>query len=119
MSTMREEFEADYFGYMPAQKARQRSGDGYLYGQAQFAWEIWKSAYAAGQRAAQPATTADGVRVRPGDKVWVKGTVGVHETTVDEPVTTYDLFGPIPVSRSYSTKDALLAAIRAREKEQG
>lgn len=52
MSTMREEFEADYFGSMPAQKARARSGDGYLYGQAQFAWVIWQAAYAAGQRAA-------------------------------------------------------------------
>lgn len=116
MSTMREEFEADYFGSMPAQKARARSGDGYLYGQAQFAWGIWQAAYAAGQRAAWK--TADGKRVQPGDKVWVKGSIGVHETTVSEPVTTYELFGPIPVSRSYSAKKALLAAIRARDKEQ-
>jgi len=61
--------------------------------------------------------TVDGKRVQPGDKVWVAGSVGVHETTVSEPVTTYHLFGPIPVSRSYSTKKALLTALRTLKEQ--
>lgn len=80
------------------------------------AWKGYQAAYAAGQRAGW--ATADGKMVQPGDRVWVRGSVGVHETTVAEPVTTYQLFGPIPVRLSYSTKDALLGAIRNR-KEQG
>lgn len=117
MSTMREEFEAWFSEDGAWPDAVRRSGDGYMLASAQAAWTAWQAAYAAGQRAAWK--TADGKRVQPGDKVWVKGSIGVHETTVSEPVTTYELFGPIPVSRSYSAKKALLAAIRARDKEHG
>lgn len=56
-------------------------------------------------------TTADGVVVRPGDKVWVRGSTGVHQTTVRKPVTSYELFGPVPVDQSYSTESALRVAL--------
>lgn len=55
--------------------------------------------------------TADGVVVKPGDKVWVRGSSGLHETTVQKPVTTYELFGPIPVDQSYSTEQALRLSV--------
>lgn len=86
MSTMREEFEADYFGSMPAQKARARSGDGYLYGQAQFAWVIWQAAYAAGQRSEREECALPLYRV---------------------------------VELDIAPREAAVAAIRARDKEQG
>lgn len=52
--------------------------------------------------------TKDGKLVKAGDKVWVCGSVGVHETTVlsPSPVTDYNFFGPIPVSESFSSKEA-------------
>ena len=59
------------------------------------------------------ARTADGVEVKEGDKVWVLGSTGIHKTKVIEPVTNYELFGPIPVRESFSTKKA---AKKARNK---
>lgn len=58
--------------------------------------------------------TADGVRVSPGDKVWVNGSVDVHETRVRpmHALTEYYLYGLLPVSESFSTKKA---ALRARQ----
>ena len=53
------------------------------------------------------AYTADGFEVNPGDKVFVRGSTGIHETTVKVPVTSYEYFGPIPVSSSYYRKDTL------------
>ena len=52
------------------------------------------------------AVTKDGVSVRPGDKVWVNGSTSIEKTTVCEPATSYYLFGIIPVSESFSTKQA-------------
>lgn len=55
--------------------------------------------------------TADGVAVTPGQQVWVFGTCGLTAAEVDKPVTNYLLWSsPIPVSKSYSSKEAALAA---------
>ena len=56
--------------------------------------------------------TADGVRVSPGDKVWVIGSVDVHEARVRplDALTDYYLFGLLPVSGAYSTEKAALQA---------
>lgn len=55
--------------------------------------------------------TRDGVVVKPGDKVWVNGSVSVEQTTVQPlvAVTGYELFGPIPVARAFSTAAAARA----------
>ena len=58
-------------------------------------------------------TTADGVLVKPDDEVWVNGSCSVSEAHVKGVVTNYELFGPIPVNDSYSSKEA---ANNAREK---
>lgn len=57
------------------------------------------------------ALTADGVLVQPGTKVYVFSSTGcVQSTTVQatEAVTDYYLFDQIPVSHSFSTKQAAL-----------
>lgn len=56
--------------------------------------------------------TADGVAVAPGDRVWVNGSTGVQQTTVQPlvAVTGYEYFGPVPVSQSFSTEAAARAA---------
>lgn len=61
---------------------------------------------------AQQPTTADGVRVSPGDTVWVIGSVDVHEARVRplDALTDYYLFGLLPVSGAYSTEKAALRA---------
>jgi hypothetical protein len=64
------------------------------------------------------ATTKDGKPVEVGDKVWVRGSVGVHESTVLAPVTNYNLFGPIPVAEAFSSKEAALAVDKPREKKK-
>lgn len=56
--------------------------------------------------ARQGFKTADGKVVAPGEKVWVRGSCGVHETSVAVPVTNYEFFGPIPVCQSYTTRTA-------------
>ena len=56
------------------------------------------------------AVTSDGVLVKPGDQVWVISSSGKPEPTTLQPteaVTSYYLFGQIPVAHSFSTKDAL------------
>lgn len=56
------------------------------------------------------AITSDGVLVKPQDKVWVISSTGKPEPTTVQPtqaVTGYYLFGQIPVSHSFSTKQAL------------
>lgn len=56
------------------------------------------------------AVTADGALVKPGDPVWVISSSGKPEKTTVQPtqaVTSYYLFGQIPVAHSFSTKDAL------------
>ena len=56
------------------------------------------------------AVTADGALVKPGDPVWVISSTGKPEPTTVRPtqaVTSYYLFGQIPVAHSFSTKDAL------------
>ena len=52
--------------------------------------------------------TVDGVEVKEGDTVWVQGSTAIEDTTVQtlKPVTTYSLFGKIPVDESFSTKEA-------------
>ena len=56
------------------------------------------------------AITHDGVEVDEGDTVWVFGSLGdIHKVSVLPAVTTYELFGPIPVAQSFSTKEAALA----------
>lgn len=52
------------------------------------------------------AKTFDNKEVAEGDNVWVIGSCGIHEAKVLPPVTSYELFGPIPVSRSFSTKES-------------
>jgi hypothetical protein len=55
------------------------------------------------------ALTADGVLVDTGDPVWVLSSLGTPmPTTVRElqAYTTYELFGPVPVAHSWSTKTA-------------
>ena len=49
--------------------------------------------------------THDGVVVKEGDTVWVKGSTGFHKTRVDVPVTEYYLYGPVPVHCSFSSKE--------------
>jgi hypothetical protein len=52
--------------------------------------------------------TYDGIEVKVGDRVWVHGSDGINETTVKEPVTSYNIFGnPVPVKYSFSTKESL------------
>ena len=47
-------------------------------------------------------------KVKPGDKVWVLSFDGeCVETTVAEPVTTYVIQRPVPVSQSFSSREAL------------
>jgi hypothetical protein len=56
------------------------------------------------------AVTADGVLAKPGDPVWVISSTGKPELTAVKPteaVTGYYLFGDIPVTHSFSTKDAV------------
>ena len=53
--------------------------------------------------------TYDNVEVQEADTVWVIGSTGVHSTTVLPPVTSYQYFGNIPVSMSFSSR------IRAEE----
>lgn len=56
------------------------------------------------------AVTADGVLVKPEDPVWVISSTGKPELTTVQPtqaVTSYYLFGDIPVTHSFSTKDAV------------
>lgn len=56
------------------------------------------------------AVTADGVLVKAGDPVWVISSTGKPEPTTVQPtqaVTSYFLFGDIPVTHSFSTKDAV------------
>lgn len=56
------------------------------------------------------AVTADGVLAKPGDPVWVISSTGKPEPTTVKPteaVTGYYLFGAIPVTHSFSTKDAV------------
>lgn len=56
------------------------------------------------------AVTADGVLVEPGDQVWVFSSTGSPEPTTVQPtqaVTSYYLFGDIPVAHSFSSKKAL------------
>ena len=51
--------------------------------------------------------TKDNKVVSAGDEVYVIGsTGGIHATRVLPPVTSYELFGPVPVSMSFSTKKA-------------
>lgn len=55
------------------------------------------------------AVTADGELVQAGDQVWVFSSTGIpRPATVRklEAVTNYELFGPIPVSESFSTEQA-------------
>ena len=57
------------------------------------------------------AVTSDGVLAKPGDQVWVLSSLGTPmPTTVRElqAYTTYELFGPVPVAHSWSTKTAAL-----------
>ena len=56
------------------------------------------------------AITADGALVKPQDTVWVISSTGKAEPTTVQPtqaVTSYYLFGDIPVQHSFSTKQAL------------
>jgi len=54
------------------------------------------------------AKTKDGKVVKPGDKVWVLSYDGeCVETMVLEPVTTYVIQRPVPVSQSFSSREAL------------
>ena len=56
------------------------------------------------------AVTADGVLAKPGDPVWVISSTGKPELTTVKPteaVTSYYLFGDIPVSHSFSTQQAV------------
>lgn len=57
------------------------------------------------------ALTDDGVLVSAGDQVWVFSSLGTPmPTTVRElqAYTTYELFGPVPVTHSWSTREAAL-----------
>ena len=57
------------------------------------------------------ALTADGVFAKTGDQVWVFSSLGTPmPTTVRElqAYTTYELFGPVPVAHSWSTREAAL-----------
>lgn len=56
------------------------------------------------------AVTADGELVSPGDQVWVISGVGKPEKATVQPteaVTSYYLFGAIPVAHSFSSEQAL------------
>lgn len=57
------------------------------------------------------AITADHKLVKNGDKVWVLSSTHMpQETTVQplEHVTNYELFGPVPVKHSFSSKTAAI-----------
>lgn len=51
--------------------------------------------------------TKDGKYVKPGDTVWVQGSCGVENSSVQklEALTGYELFGKIPVCYSYSSEE--------------
>lgn len=53
--------------------------------------------------------TYDNKEVAEGDEVWVISSVGIHKAKVLPPVTSYEYFGPVPVSDSFSTKKAAKA----------
>lgn len=88
-----------------------RSGLG---GCKETARKIWQAALRSKPTvpaASRDCETADGVAVTPGHQVWVFGSIGLTATTVAKPVTNYLLWSsPIPVSKSYSSKEAALAA---------
>lgn len=59
--------------------------------------------------------TADGFFVEPGNRVWVLNGVGTPtQTTVLKTVatTSYQLFGPVPVSESFLDREQLERFIR-------
>lgn len=66
-------------------------------------WDAWQASH---KEALGKSLTFDGVSVVPGDAVWVLGSTGIYKTKVQPPVTCYELFAPIPVSKSFSTKES-------------
>ena len=55
--------------------------------------------------------TCDRKLVKAGDRVWVISSTGLpQETTVQplEHITSYELFGPVPVKHSFSSKTAAI-----------
>lgn len=61
------------------------------------------------------AITCDHKLVKAGDPVWVVSSTGSpQQTTVQElrHITSYELFGPVPVSSSFSSKQAALQYIK-------
>lgn len=63
------------------------------------------------------AITCDHKFVNQGDKVWVISSTGIpQETTVQplEHLTNYELFGPIPVKHSFSSKTAAIRYLKDR-----
>lgn len=59
--------------------------------------------------------TADSKFVKAGDKVWAISSTGIpKETTVQalEHITSYELFGPVPVKHSFSSKTAAIRYLK-------
>ena len=64
------------------------------------------------------AITADSKFVNAGDRVWVISSSGIpKETTVQplEHLTSYELFGLIPVRQSFSSKTAAIRWLKDRK----
>ena len=62
--------------------------------------------------------TADGKFVKGGDRVWVLSSLNMPtETTVQplEHITSYELFGPVPVKHSFSSKTAAINYLKHRK----
>lgn len=63
------------------------------------------------------AITSDGVGVTPGDEVWVLSSLNSPMPCTVKPLeayTTYTLFGPVQVARSFSTRQAALDYLEYR-----
>lgn len=59
--------------------------------------------------------TYDKKKVKEGDKVFVISSTGkVESAMVLEPVTSYELFGPVPVSSSFSSIEAAEEYLKTR-----
>jgi hypothetical protein len=61
------------------------------------------------------ALTADSKFVKAGDKVWVISSTGIPKETTVQPLkhlTSYELFGPVSVSSSFSSKTAAIRYLK-------
>jgi len=58
--------------------------------------------------------TKDGVRIQPNDDVYVFNSMGnvISASAQETGITNYELFGPVPISESYSSREAALNEVK-------